>query len=66
MEYTKQGIETELTECISTMDIPSNRMSLTDHNLNWMLRNLGIKNNNHERFERAMVCIKFLLRMIKK
>lgn len=66
MEYTKKGIEIELTECISTMNVPENRKPLTDHNLRWMARNLGIKNNTHDRFERAMFCLKFLIKMIKE
>lgn len=65
MEYTKEGIEKELTDCISTINIPINRKPLTEHNLKWMLRNMGIKNSNHPKFERAMSCIKYLLHMVK-
>lgn len=66
MSYTKESIEAELSECISTMEVPLSRKPITEHNVLWMLRNLGIKNRNHPKFERAMTCAKFVIHMIKK
>ena len=65
-EYTKESIQAELAECISIMDVPVNRKPITEHNVLWMLRNLGIKNSNHPKFERAMFCAKFVIKMIDK
>lgn len=58
---TKEDIERELSEILFIMTIPSGRKELNDDNLKWMLRNLGIKNNVHPKFERAMICVRFLL-----
>lgn len=63
MYHTKESIETELVECVSTMDIPSSRKTITENNVLWMLRNLGIKNSNHPKFEIAMTCAKYIMNM---
>lgn len=49
----------ELQEILKTMDIPPSRK---DH-LNWLHRDLEVKNKNHPQFDQAMSLIKRLLFM---
>lgn len=51
----------ELREILDTMEVPDMRKYLYYENLQWLVRNLGIKNGNHEKFTRAMILIKELI-----
>lgn len=62
---TKEHIGIELSMHLSIMNIPESRKHLTENNLMWMLRNMGIKNSNHPKFERAMICVRLLLMILK-
>lgn len=44
----------EIENIVKEMDIPSGRIS----DLNWLSRNLGIRNASHPRFDEAMQLIK--------
>lgn len=49
-----------LHEILATMDFPRERKD----DLNWMCRNLGIKNKDHPDFDEAMTIIKSKLKDI--
>lgn len=66
MNIAKESIESELSELISTMNIPETRRTLTDENIRWMLRNLGIQNGAHMNFDKAMQHIISLSKKTKK
>lgn len=55
------GIEA-LKEQIKDMDIPEMRRELKLENLNWLKRNLGIKNSLHENFPKAISNIVYILK----
>lgn len=57
----KDQSEYVIQDILSTMQIPQERKQITQDNLQWMLRNLGIQNNTHPRFDHAMRHIKFLI-----
>jgi hypothetical protein len=48
----------ELHEALKKMDIPPDRFN----DLNWLLRNMGIKNRNHPDFYRA----EYIVRVLKR
>lgn len=56
----KENLRIELKDIIRNMDIPESRYNLTNHNLLWLKRNLGIRNMNHSSFYRAMYLINLL------
>lgn len=51
----------ELVNSIKEMDLPEDRKYINRENLMWLQRNLGIKNSEHDHFNRAMVLIKEFL-----
>lgn len=64
--------EKELKEILETMILPVERIilpvehtimavSIRQSNLLWLLRNMGIKNSTHSKFDKAMASIKTLL-----
>lgn len=62
---TREIMEASLSECIAIMDIPSGRKPINKDNLNWMSRNLGVKNSNHPKFHLAMMYIRNLININK-
>jgi len=42
------------------MDIPKNRRELSEPNVNWLLRNLAIRNSNHPKFKATIDNLKSL------
>lgn len=55
--------EDMLNSILSTMDIPDSRRDINNFgNLEWMLRNLQVKNKNNEDYGRAISIIKELYR----
>lgn len=59
-----KAIEKNLREILDKMDVPAMRKELNPHNLRWLARNLGIRNNRHEEFPSAVHFIQTLLVMI--
>lgn len=59
-EELKESYEIELKDILNQMDVPEARKDLTYHNLQWLKRNIGIKNNQNKRFYRAMAIIHLL------
>lgn len=57
----KTSLEVELKDILNDMQVPIYRKELTIQNLTWLHRNLGIQNNQHSSFDRAMAIIQFLL-----
>lgn len=53
----KNAIPKELEEILATMDIPSYRID----DLQWLARNLGMRNSTHPQFEKAMKILRSLL-----
>ncbi len=52
-----------LNELLKSMDIPEFRRDITKkENVLWLLRNLGIRNSNHENYSEAMSLLKKLSR----
>ena len=48
-----------LKSVLKDFDLPEHRKtSQTIHNLKWLLRNLGVRNSKHPRFEEAITIIK--------
>lgn len=39
-----------IKDMLIQMDVPSERLNLTTANLQWLLRNLGVRNNRHKKF----------------
>lgn len=63
MKATKEFIQMlpefkELRDILSTMEIPNKRF--VDFDIEWIFRNLGVRNRGHEKFGRAIVLLKFL------
>lgn len=52
----------EIQDIVSEMDVPSERRS----DLNWLIRNLGIRNSTHAKFETVMKLIKTELKVVKR
>ena len=52
----------ELTEILTTMDIPASRENLTPTNVRWLLRNLRVRNGQHPDINEAITCLKELAR----
>ncbi len=50
----------ELDKILSTMDIPQKRVS----DIHWLSRNLGIRNQNHPDYARAMELIRVELKSL--
>lgn len=46
--------EIELRDILNEFDVSNERKILTQHNLKWLHRNIGIKNSKHIKFHRAM------------
>ena len=44
----------ELVGILNRMDIPESRKELTEWNVRWLLRNLGINNRSHPEFKQAI------------
>lgn len=59
-------IEKELKKIIEKLNIPEDRKILNGcdriTNIRWMINNIGIKNSIHPDFDRAMSCLKFIIR----
>jgi hypothetical protein len=53
----KQTNTEALNKILDTMDIPENRKN----DLNWLRRNLGVRNSSHPDFNKAVVLIKIVL-----
>lgn len=51
----------ELRLILNDMDVPEIRKFMYNENLEWLVRNLGIKNREHLKFTRAMILIKELI-----
>ena len=47
-----------LIELLLTMDIPRGRISLTEGNVRWLLRNVQINNASHPDLERVIRLLK--------
>lgn len=47
-----------LKEILNTMDISEVRKDLNASNLRWLIRNIGIKNNNHPDLKECIKLIK--------
>jgi len=56
-EKKKLNLEVELQEILKTMFVPPKRI----YDLRWLSHNLGFKNAEHLKFERALLIIKVLL-----
>lgn len=56
-------LRSELGAILLTMDIPESRLDITNiYNLNWLKRNIGIRNSGNENFKRACDLIIKLLK----
>jgi len=56
-------LNNQLSECIETMDIPTNRRDTKLFgNVLWLSRNIRIRNNQHPEYENAIALIKQILR----
>lgn len=52
----------QLFELIKNMDLPSFRKTQdTIHNIEWLGRNIGIRNSDHPNFNQALEVIKSIL-----
>lgn len=49
----------ELRSILSSMNIPN--MRFVDMDVQWFLRNLGIRNSNHPNFDRAIELLKMFV-----
>lgn len=54
-------IAKKIKSSMETMDIPESRKILYLSNIQWLQRNLGIRNNNHKDFHETMDLITKLL-----
>jgi hypothetical protein len=48
-----------------SLDIPKNKRDITPLNIDWMLRNLALKNSKHPNFAEAIVMLKEFAREVK-
>jgi hypothetical protein len=53
-------IQYQLNEILDTMDIPEGRRN----DYRWLNRNIGIKNQNHRNYERAMQLLDYIVKNI--
>jgi len=52
-----------LLELLRRMDLPDHRKENdTIHNVRWLARNLGVRNEDHPNFDRTMEVIKRILK----
>jgi hypothetical protein len=47
----------DLVKILETMDIPARRRELTNPNIRWMLRNLRVRNSQHEKIDDAIAAL---------
>lgn len=52
-----ESYETELRDILNELNVPIERKNLTQHNIKWLHRNIGIQNSTHAHFHRAMKLI---------
>lgn len=50
----------------SDMDLPESRRDLTVYNVQWLLRNIGLRNNNHPKLNEALAMLQVFAKEIKK
>jgi len=55
---TLECAKKRLKEILETMDVPEQRLGLTDENFRWMARNLGARNSSHRNYKEAIACLK--------
>lgn len=58
---TRESNLNELKDILNEMDVPEYRKELTQHNIMWLKNNLGVKNNLHDKYFRAIYIIRFLI-----
>ena len=51
-----------LATLLNQMDIPEKRKELTDANMRWIMRNIGVRNENQPMVQPVRDLIKWLLR----
>jgi hypothetical protein len=59
---TEHNFRSTLKELLPKMDVPELRQELTDENLRWLQRNLGIRNSLHKDFPMSAMIIRWLLK----
>lgn len=58
----RQVVEKQLKKILNTMDVPLWKKQVDNqHNLFWLIRNLGIRNSDHKDFNEAIEIIKSLV-----
>ena len=61
-DLTKEQLEKELKKILDKMDIPKWKKEVENqHCLYWLIRNIGIRNSGHEKYNEAIKIIKKLL-----